>query len=218
MAMVMCGGCRVLYPESTGRRSASGTLLCPSCHRLEPPTEPAAPAPAAAPERVALLASPLPRPQQPQEPSWWSQTATELWWLHLVIAFFLGLPFVDVLTKALSPGKLGPEEAVDLVNVFVATAPLVIALALSLALLLRYPTGGAAVASGAIFLLVTSMANDAALGSQVTPQPVEGGGPFHHTLTYLAGYLDVYGPALFLSGAAMGLYAGAKAHQASAST
>jgi hypothetical protein len=85
---------------------------------------------------------------------------------------------------------------------------------LSVWLFLTYPTTGAAAGSAVIFWLVTSAGNQAALGSgAVTPKPVEGGGPLHETLGYLSGYSEVYGPALFLSGVAMGIYAGVKAHE-----
>jgi hypothetical protein len=223
---LLCPACQPLYAADEARRRVGGPATTASETSA---SQGAAASPAAATPRGPDALRPLEasegkgtiggqptaiRPLTPtKEESWWSRTSRELWWLHLLISYFGGLPLVQVLTKAMDPGKIGPEEAVKLADTFVATAPLVIAFGVSLSLFLTYPTPGAAAFSGLIFCVVTWLGNEAALGSgAVTPQPVEGGGPLHATLSYLSGYYEVYGPALFASGLAMGIYGGVKAH------
>jgi hypothetical protein len=142
-------------------------------------------------------------------------TSSELYWVHLFVSFFLGLPLVDFVTGLLSPGTIGPEEAITLWNVFLATAPLCLALGGITYLIQSGAIKGFAqigVASSATLFAATWLGME--LGFDVPGGYTEiGGGPFGPALTFLVGYHQLYGPALFLSAFVIGPYLGWKAHQ-----
>jgi hypothetical protein len=152
----------------------------------------------------------------PQRLGSWEATKRELWVVHLVVAFFLGVPLVDLVSTLASPGTLGPDEAVTLIDVFLATAPLCVAFG-GIAYLwfggLTSPPA-LALAAGAILFAATQVGFR--LGFHVPGDvDVDGGGVYGPSLAFLQAYFEFYGPALFGSAAVIGGYLGWKARQGS---
>lgn len=149
--MRQCIKCGTFANESAMRHDGAGGFFCSSCatrnqplettrrattSTLAPPTPeasrvelfaPTNPEHVAVPEKLSAIHTRQGETSRMEEIK---RAPKELWWLWLLVSYLGGLPLLDVLTKALTPGEAGPEEAATIGSMLGATFPLALSAAI----------------------------------------------------------------------------------------